>query len=164
MGHTEGMGRTRLRFGVLMDVAFSFFQEEPRRGIARHAGEAGIDVVYFGMRGLNPASPEDQAKEAFFDFLTAREVDGLIIVCTSLTNSGQHPLRAHLKTLEDLPMVSIGSSVTGEDNVAIDNRMGVRLIMDHLIADHGYREFARLRAPEQPGGPDPARILPIGPG
>ena len=61
----DAMNKKCLRFAVLMDIAFSEFQESIKNGISRFASEASLSVVYFGMGNLNHAVLEDQAKEIF---------------------------------------------------------------------------------------------------
>jgi DNA-binding LacI/PurR family transcriptional regulator len=141
------MTRKRSRIAVLMDNAFSFFQEEPRVGIARYAEEAGIDAVYFGMGLLRSSNPDDVARMGFFEFLTPAEFDGLILISSSLMVFGDSPIASFLRRAKPMPVVSIGPSIIGEDNVIADNRSGITAMMKHLIEDHGMRDFAFVSGP-----------------
>jgi diguanylate cyclase (GGDEF)-like protein len=141
------MDRKRLRLAVLMNVAFSHFQEEPKIGIDRYAAMVGIDVVYFGMGSLDMGSSEDRARSAFFRFITPDVFDGLIPMSSFLMNSGYSAIKEALDKLKPMPMVSIGPSISGEDNIIADSRSGILAVMRHLIIDHGIREFAFVSGP-----------------
>jgi diguanylate cyclase (GGDEF)-like protein len=143
------MNRERLRFAIVLDCAFSSFQDNIRIGCNRYLEQAGIDAVYFNIGNLNTLEGEDRSQLAFFDFLTAKEFDGLILLATSLVNmGGKDILKKRLRALAFLPMVSIGFSLIGEDFIAVDNRRGIVSLMDHLIRDHGYKDFAFVSGPK----------------
>ncbi len=142
------MSTGRLRFAVLMDIAFSSFQQEFRTGIGEYSRKFGIDVIYFGIGGLDVNNPEDIDRMGFLEMLHPAEFDGIVIVSSSLINfGGERLLRERLAGLRPLPMVSIGSSILGEDVVSIDNRKGMRSIMRHLLDAHGYRKIAYVSGP-----------------
>jgi len=140
--------RSRLRFAVLMDVAFSSFQEELRAGITSCADEFRFDVVFFGMSGFNSKYAEDLARASFFDFIGTSDFDGILSVTTTMTNEGSSGLLAErLSALRPLPLVSVGTSIIGEDMLCVDNRAGMREIMKHLVDCHHYRRFAYVSGP-----------------
>lgn len=142
------MKRTQLRFAVLMDYALSAFQEAPKAGIERYLGESGIEAVYFSMGRLNPVFTEDLPFLAFFDFLTPKAFDGIILVSTSLVQrGGSDVLREKLSAIKGLPMISIGPSLLGEESVCINNVSGMYSIVRHLIDVHGFSRFAYVSGP-----------------
>ncbi|HOT62077.1 MAG TPA: GGDEF domain-containing protein [Treponemataceae bacterium] len=143
------MGLAHPRFAVLMDFAFSSFQEEPRRGMMRYAEEAGVDLVFFGLGRLNPDDGLDRFKLFFLDFITPDEFDGVVIVSSTFQNfGGSNVLADHLRSLSPLPIVSIGPSLIGEDSIVYDNRAGMRALTRHLTDAHGYRRFAYVSGPQ----------------
>ena len=142
------MKKSPLRFAVLMDVAFSEFQESIKKGISRYAIEESLALVYFGMGNINQAVLEDRAKEIFFEFITPEEFDGIIVISTSLGHrGGSELLRKYMENLKSIPMVSIGPSVIGEENFVFDNQSGMSSIMKHLIDVHAYRKFSYVSGP-----------------
>jgi len=131
-----------------MDIAFSSFQQEFRSGIGEYSRKFGIDIIYFGIGGMDVNNPEDIDRMGFLEMLSPEEFDGIIIVSSSLINfGGERLLRERLSRLRPMPMVSIGLSILGEDVVSIDNREGMRSIMRHLIVEHGYKKIAYVSGP-----------------
>jgi diguanylate cyclase (GGDEF)-like protein len=138
----------RLRFAVLMDHAFSTFQEEARLGSDRYAKEAGIDLIYFGVGALNPSNKEDMMRAGFLDMIGPGEFDGILAMTTSLVNQGgAGVLEAKLKAMGPLPIVSVGHSAIGEDCLVYDSASGIAAIMRHLLRDHGFRDLAFVSGP-----------------
>lgn len=143
------MGLPRSRFAVLMDFAFSSFQEEPRRGMMRYAKEADVDLVFFGLGRLNLDDGLDRFKLLFLDFINPEAFDGVVTVSSTLQNfGGSDGLADRLRSLSPLPIVSIGPSLIGEDSIVYDNRAGMRALAHHLIDAHGYRRFAYVSGPQ----------------
>lgn len=141
------MNRKTCRIAVLMDFAISFFQEEPKAGISRYAEEAGVDFAYFGLGMLRRDDPDDRARMGFFEFLTQGEFDGLLLVSSSLLNYGDDSIKSFLGRWKGRPVVSIGPSIAGEENVIADSRGGIAAVMRHLVRDHGIRDFAFVSGP-----------------
>ncbi len=140
--------RVRTRFAVLMDFVFSEFQEEIKLGLDRYFREANIDSIYFGLGQMTGDNPEDRAKMGFIDMIGPIEFDGVILLSTSLANSGNIEfIRNRLAGIKDIPMISIGQSIFGEEAISLDNESGMKQIMRHLIDDHGYRDFAYVSGP-----------------
>lgn len=138
----------RLRFAILLDNTFSYFQEDPYLGISRYTQENNIDAVFFGMGYFDPRYGENQAKAFLFNLINPDDFDGIILISTSLLNSGGgHILKSHLEKLSSIPMISIGPSVCGEDSFILDNESGIRSVMQHLIHYHGYKKFAYISGP-----------------
>lgn len=136
------------RFAVLMDMAFSSFQEEMWYGIRRYLDEAGCEAVFFGIGQLNWDNPEDRARREFPKLISPAEFDGAIVVSGTLLNKNDgDALAAIVRSLSPLPVVSIGPSVTGEKSFCFDSKSGIRDLVRHLINVHGYRSFAFVSGP-----------------
>ena len=80
--------------------------------------------------------------------ISPAEFDGLIVVSTSLGHRGGFGLlQQHAEKLQAIPMISIGPSIIGEENLVFDNQSGMVSIMNHLIEAHDYRDFAYVSGP-----------------
>jgi DNA-binding LacI/PurR family transcriptional regulator len=142
------MQRERLRFAVLMDIAFSAFHAEIKTGIDRYLEEADLDAVYFGIGRLDADNPIDRARMAFLDFVTTDDFDGVIFIpAAKYSPWGKEILKKKFAALGSMPRVTIGPSAFGEDSVCFDNEQGMSAIMRHLIDDHGFKRFAYVSGP-----------------
>lgn len=112
------------------------------RGAERAATEAGEAVLIAATRG---ASGRELA------FSVASKVDGLVVVAHSLSESD-------IAALGDrLPVVVLSDRAgrrTKLDSVGVDNRGGMRALVDHLLDVHGYRDLVFIGGPSR--SPDSA--------
>jgi len=88
--------------------------------------EAGLDMILGDSGG--PPTEEAQRLQTLVD----RQVDGLILIPTGHHSSAPAVQRAALS----VPIVQIDRQVDGfpADYVGVDNRLGIRLVLEHLAA------------------------------
>ena len=134
------------------------FDEIVTRGIEASAQRSGFDVL-ISMAGVDDAPSRLPA--------LAGKTDGLILHDRLLSATAL----AHLAKL--LPVVTLGGRpAPGTMSVRCDNDAGVRALVRHLVADHGYRTLAylsghsdspdsqaRAAALEREAKDSPARVL-----
>jgi signal transduction histidine kinase/DNA-binding LacI/PurR family transcriptional regulator/CheY-like chemotaxis protein/HPt (histidine-containing phosphotransfer) domain-containing protein len=143
----RGMARVS-RIGFLVDGLLSRYQvrlfEAIRRAARRH------DTIVVGFFGSYLGSVESD--RPIFDGSFVYElagpscVDGLI-VASNLILSGVGAARVRLLHEQSrVPIVSIGP-MSGVTTVDVDNRTGLRAVIEHLVVDHGHRRLAFIRGP-----------------
>lgn len=142
------MGAQRFQCAVLIDYPFtSLYNQEIRDGIEHYCRQFDIDVVYFGIGEFNPHIQNQFLRSAFLDFLVPELFDGVIISTgTLLSETSQNILQRELSK-HPLPLVSIAHSVMGEPTVSIDNRIGFRDLLNHLLSAHKYTRLAFVSGP-----------------
>jgi len=92
--------------------------------------DVGLDMLL----GDSGGTPSEEAQR--LQTLVDRQVDGLILIPTGHHSSAPAMRRAHLS----VPIVQIDRQVDGfpADFVGVDNRLGIRLVLEHL-AELGCR-------------------------
>ena len=102
------------------------------RGIDLAARRRGFDVL-MGSVGFNDANVVSRVAAV------AGKADGLILHDRMVSPS------AIARLASMVPVVTLaGTAVRGAMNVRCDNATGVRQLVRHLVADHGYRTLAYL--------------------
>jgi len=107
------------------------------RGAERAATEAGQAVLIAATRGT---TGHDLAVSI------ASKVDGLVVVAHSLSEPEIAALGSRL------PVVVLSDRSgrrTNLDSVGVDNRGGMRELVDHLLVFHGYRDLAFVAGPRR---------------
>ncbi len=105
------------------------------RGAERAATAAGDAVLIAATRGT---TGRDLA------WSVAGKVDGLVVVARSLTQADLHSIARNLPiTL----LAHRGSRRANFDTVSVDNRSGVRALVEHLVTDHGCRDIVFVGGP-----------------
>ncbi|MGP8161832.1 MAG: LacI family DNA-binding transcriptional regulator [Candidatus Dormibacteria bacterium] len=106
------------------------FDDIVTRGIEASAQRSGFDVL-ISMAGVDDAPSRLPA--------LAGKTDGLVLHDRLLSATAL----AHLAEL--LPVVTLGGRpAPGTMSVRCDNDAGIRALVRHLVADHGYRTLAYL--------------------
>jgi len=139
--------------GVLMsDVEGSYqgcFFEELR---SQSAALGFRLVVYSGTVIGTPTWFERQMNMAYH-LAHSRQLDGVISVTSTFMRAGtEATVQRLLDQFKPLPRVSMTGALSGIPSVLIDNIGGFKHMLEHLVRDHAYRDFAFLSGPA--GSPD----------
>lgn len=144
----ELVARSRKRIAVITDTLFEAYQNELRKAFERAAQRDGFDLIIVIGRALGHADAAERAQNAVYDWLTPESVDGVVLLSSTLINfQGLDPLRALIQRLGPLPKVSVGTDLQRVASITVDNRVGMRDAVDHLIEVHGCRRIAYLAGP-----------------
>lgn len=111
------------------------YVDEVIRGAERAATVAGDAVLIAATRG-------DSGHELAMS--VAAKVDGLVVVARALSDDDVATLGRRL------PVVVLsdrGGKRTNLDSVAVDNRGGMRALVDHLVREHDHQRFAFIGGP-----------------
>ena len=129
------------------------YEADLRRALDERARELDLDMLFVYGRALDEPRQRSVAHNVVFDLLDGGAVDGVIVVSTLLsTHAGPAGVVDFLETrYRGLPRVSLGMPVPGVPSVVVDNRFGMRALIDHLIEVHGCRRLAFIEgSPKNP--------------
>ncbi|MFW5684925.1 MAG: substrate-binding domain-containing protein [Spirochaetota bacterium] len=108
-----------------------------------------IDVNLFLMAGgsFNAESATDMQQAEIYDFLGSPRIDGFVLATTVYTKYRSLDWVRNYFDSYGKPYTSIGVAVPDRPSVLIENRQGLRDLLDHLMDEHGYRKVAFIRGP-----------------
>ena len=132
MAHHLASRRTMTIGLVLNDLHNPFFAEMTD-GIHEAALEAGYRIVI--NTGLRSLAGEKAAIDTFLEFRT----DGIILVGSELSADELGALASET----NLVVAARVSTADSYDTVSIDDRLGARMVVDHLV-DLGHRRIAHI--------------------
>jgi sigma-B regulation protein RsbU (phosphoserine phosphatase) len=134
--------------GVLLDCMGDQYQAGVLRGLAETAAHAGANLLCF-VGGQLPASPTTiGGRHCLYDIVNSRNVDGLVVLGSTIVHDvGQGALARLCARYRPLPLCSIGVKLDGFPSVTVDNEVGIRELLRHLIVEHGARRIAFVRGP-----------------
>ncbi len=124
--------------GLLLPEISGAFFSPMLRGIEAAAREAGFDLLIHAM--------EEPHRHPHRRPLGEHNTDGLLVFTDSLEDA--ELIRLHKI---GLPLVLMHQSGESLDipTITVENKMGARRIVDHLIEVHGRRRIVYLRGPER---------------
>lgn len=150
----------RFTIGVLIGNANSPHTMDMMRGIYHSAEKLQVNVLFFlGIHsqyyyrsyfGNDTGDDYDYQFNVVYDYTQFGKVDALIIsygtLCIFLENEDKYTF---LKRFEGIPYVIVEERDETHRGTSIiaDNYNGMYEVVEHLVRDHGYREFTYLSGP-----------------
>jgi diguanylate cyclase (GGDEF)-like protein len=132
------------QIGVIVD-GLGNYQRTLLAGIRPVALEAGVNVVVYVGRELNPVLAQNRPANEIYNLIDP-DLQGLIILSGGI---GHYLSDAELAVFVNRFMpertVSLTRMVDGITGVMIDNESGMNQLMEHLIKIRGFRKFAFMR-------------------
>ena len=118
------------------------------KGMAESLNEQGANLAIFPVEQPKAAYGASDTPSMVQDLLRHSPVDALVLVTSSLVNflSFNHFLRS-LKTLNSLPILSIGVELQDYPSIINDNKNGLVDAITHLIDFHKLDRIAFVRGP-----------------
>lgn len=141
--------RGRPTLGLLVDWLEDRYQNTVMSGVADAARDSDVNLLCFTGGVLRSPFRFGAQRNAVYELAGRENVDALLLMSGTLGNFiGPDELLRYCERFRPLPMCSIALAMEGIPSVLVDNGTGMRRLLAHLIADHGYRRIAFIRGPE----------------
>lgn len=144
--------------GVLINDVESTYQKHLSAELCRQAGRLGIRLVFYSGSIVGTPTWFERQMNLVYHLAHAHHLGGLLLVTSTFIRVGSEPIvQKLLEPFKGLPCVSLTAEIPGVPCVLLDNTTGMRQMLEHLIHEHGYRDFAFLSGPS--GSHDAAQRL-----
>ncbi|MBN2718564.1 MAG: GGDEF domain-containing protein [Deltaproteobacteria bacterium] len=118
-------------------------------GVADFATEHNIDLLTFIATSQNKVATFDPHYDIVKALTQHLELDGLIIYTGAFSDHFDvEELSAFCRSLNTCPMVCISQKVADIPSILIDNELGIRKTIQHLIREHNCKTFAFVKGHE----------------
>ncbi|MGA2140902.1 MAG: substrate-binding domain-containing protein [Brevinematales bacterium] len=135
--------------GLFIDWIDGPFQFQMFEGIEEGAKKFGINLYCFVGGALKSPNKFERTRNFIYSYANDRFLDGLIILSTPVGNyCTSEELNQFRNYYKNIPMVSIAQDLDNAYSVKTDNYSGVKLMMEHLIKHHGYKNIAIIKGPD----------------
>ncbi len=148
-GSANSSEKKRLTIGFFVSELENAYAQTLCRGIMDAAAADDANVMIFP--GKSPKVPYDYRYQynSIYRLANKNTVDALILATGTMVNFlSDEEFRDFYGRYEDIPLVSISIPIEGVSSVLIDNTVGLRGVLEHLAADHGYKRIAFIGGPE----------------
>jgi DNA-binding LacI/PurR family transcriptional regulator/signal transduction histidine kinase len=135
----------RPRIAILAPWLVDTYTRSVVDGAVRTALAAGASVVCATAEPIGAAGARGSAFIAF-DMVLAQPIDAFIVIASTLVQDPAY-LPAFYATLGRRPVISVGICVEGYPSVTVDNEIGLRCAIEHLVDEHGRRRIAFISGP-----------------
>lgn len=138
----------RKRIGLMTNTLLSSYQIALRDALERCACARGCELLVLVGRELEHPDVNEETQNVIFDWLATESVDGLIALTGVLVNyAGAPAVMRILERVAPVPVVSVGVELPRVPSVTVDNRAGMRELVDHLLRVHGCRRIGYISGP-----------------
>lgn len=142
------MSTARTNIAVLVDTLDQDYQQQVVVGIDAEAKALELDVSCFVGGQLGSPDAASAELNSAYALCAAERVDALIVLSGTLANyCGMESLGSYCGRFMHLPVCSVGGSLPGAVEVAVDNRAGIRQALTHLAQTCGRRRIAFIKGP-----------------
>lgn len=139
--------KARKTIGLLISQLEARYHELIWPGIIDSAREHDANVLIFIGRSIHSDVGFDAQQNVIYKLPSPRNVDGLIIITGTIGNYLKvNELKQFCRQFAPLPIVNLGVHVEGLPSVLVDNKAGMRSLVQHFV-DHGYKKIAFIRGP-----------------
>jgi phosphoserine phosphatase RsbU/P len=134
--------------GFLVDLIEDGYQTAIAAGVLKAAKDAGATVHCFVGGVLGSPDRSAPQRNHVYALASPATVDALVILGGTLVNHvGPEALARYFNRCRPMPMCSVAMPLDGMGSVLIDNKVGMRSAIDHLINVHNHRRIAFVRGP-----------------
>lgn len=129
-------------------------------GVKRYCTEHKISLqIFVGSNWQNPYHYESQ-RTVIYKYISPANIDALVIATGTLCNFiSKQQLQKHLRTIGNIPAVSIAIPIDTHPCVDVDNRSGLIQLLSHLTDVHNCTRMAVMTGP--PGNDEAAERLEV---
>ena len=137
----------RYKIAVFTSNIYESMTIEMQNGINQAALDTGCKVIYFcsfsdsfSSKVYNQYAKYDEGDTVCFDVPDLTDFDAVIRIDSSYSPYVRAKIDDILAGI-DIPVINVGGKIKGCINILSDDSSSLRLIVDHLIKEHGCREF-----------------------
>ena len=135
--------------GLVTSSLYDQYQSDICAGVQNQAQLHGARVLCFAGGPLESPNPGNESRSRLYDLIHTNNIDALILLTgTIAVYTGKNGVLKFLKQCEGIPAVSIGSNLPGIPSVLVDNEIGMRNLIAHMIEVHGCKNIAFIAGPE----------------
>lgn len=144
------MNRTeRARIGFVVDWLNDSYQLEVLGGAARAATDESAQLIVLPGGVLGADHGHGARRNGLYRLISTEHYDGLVVMTGTLGNAGgTDVMQSVARTFPRDRVCHVALPVEGSPSVLIDNRGGMRGMIEHLILVHNRRKIAFIRGPE----------------
>ena len=158
-----GIGNKRYTIAFFIEGSSGFggFQDIVWSNMVKAAEKNDVNLLVFAGGAIDnaPYNPYEKNLNFIYDLVKKEYIDGIIINCTIKNYITKEQFNEFKNKFNDIPILSIIGPIENLPDVHVDNKNGMKEVMDHMIGHHNYRHLAFIKGTE--GNPDAEERLEV---
>lgn len=142
------MSHKQLTIGFVTNEIGGGYEKSIFNAIKKAAHNLGINLVVYEGRPIGSSLNCDLQHNIILEFVDESQIDGIIFSLGGLLGFiDQDTGEKWLDNYRHIPSVSINVATKKMPSILLDEDRGVSTLMEHMIVDHGYKEFSFISGP-----------------
>ncbi len=142
--------KKRPTFGFLLASLHTGASRALWPGLIDAAIQHDVNLIVFPGGRLRAQVAYESQKNVIYDLAGKSCLDGMVTWASSLGGViSSADINAFHQRYQPLPVVSLAQFMEGMPTVSVDSYHGMRVLLEHLITKHGFRQLAFIRGPEE---------------
>jgi signal transduction histidine kinase/DNA-binding LacI/PurR family transcriptional regulator/DNA-binding response OmpR family regulator/HPt (histidine-containing phosphotransfer) domain-containing protein len=125
----------------------TYYQYSIISGVSDAARQYELNLMIVCGSELNNPRQYFRYANVLYGWVGAENVDGIIMTSTLFNHVDREYQQQFCDDLKPLPLRILGKTESDSPNIVIDNTIGLREIIQHLIEDHDQRRLAFIKGP-----------------
>ncbi len=140
----------KITIGVFIPSLDDDYHEMTCKGIEECAKENNVNVIFvIGGPLYVSFYPYEAHSNILYKLFDSNNIDGLIISTASLGGfTTENKIKEFVQEYKNIPIISIGTKLQNTTNLLINNRQGMKDVINHLIEVHKARRIAFIQGSE----------------
>ncbi len=135
--------------GIQLTSLDSPYEKKIYSSIESTAEKIGLNLIFFPGKELHSPNRYDFQYNTIYSLISAKCLDGLIVSAGSVSSRITGPdFKKEYLFPHKIPVICLGMLIDEYTSVTVDNRTGMKELIDHLIDDHNNRHFAFIKGRE----------------
>ncbi len=141
--------KKRLTIGLMIGSTSDPYQATIWNGISEQANKSDVNLITFCGDSLDMSNPFSIQKVEIFKLASEKNIDVAIILTGALLcYTSINELQSMFKDLFKIPVISLGVPIPVCPSITVDNRSGMKGIVEHIVLHHNKRKIAYIGGPQ----------------
>ncbi|MCL2688910.1 MAG: GGDEF domain-containing protein [Chitinispirillia bacterium] len=119
------------------------------RGITDAAAASNVNVIIFPGKSPKVSYDFQYQYNAIYEIASKNNLDALILATGTMINFlNEEEFKAFYSRYNEIPLVSLSIMLEGISSVLIDNSVGLKDALEHLVTTHKFTNIAWINGPQ----------------
>jgi DNA-binding LacI/PurR family transcriptional regulator/signal transduction histidine kinase len=140
----------RKTIGLIINDVDGNIQPILLKNVKKAVENFDCNLIIFEGRILNYENVIASQHNIIYKLIDSERIDGLIIPgCLIMDKVGHEGIAEFCNQFKGIPIVSVGMVIPEATNLLVDNKAGMKSLVNHMVKDHGYKKIAFIKGPEK---------------
>lgn len=132
-----------------MDAVDTAFHKSVLDGVQNACIQSNVHLIIYATAILFDNIERQNLYSVVRKYIFKNDIDGLLVLTGDISEHyGLRNTIELIKSIRDIPVLSISTTVPDTTSILIDNEMGIKQLFSHLTNKHDCKKIAFIKGPE----------------